>query len=204
MKESRLTPLFPIPLYITELDREFSRTELAFVNKTKKASHKSEGNKISNNNYVLNETVFQPLKAQLDYAVRDYFQKVLAATHKVQPYITQSWLNYTEKKQFHHIHCHPNSFISGVLYISGDLMDKIKFFKPHSYELIQPEKNQFNIYNSQTWTIPVKPGLVFLFPSSLVHCVDFKKSSTRRVSLAFNVFVKGTLGDNRALTELIL
>ena len=83
-------------------------------------------------------------------------------------------------------------------------MDKIKFFKPNSYQLIQPEKTKFNLFNSETWTIPVKPGLVFLFPSSLVHCVDFKKSSTRRVSLAFNVFVKGTLGDNRALTELIL
>ena len=53
MKESRLTPLFPVPLYTTELDREFSRTELAFINKTRKASHKSEGNKISNNSYSL-------------------------------------------------------------------------------------------------------------------------------------------------------
>jgi hypothetical protein len=41
-----------------------------------------------------------------------------------------------------------------------------------------------------------------MFPSSTTHSVDNKKGSNIRTSLAFNVFFKGTIGDNKALTEL--
>jgi hypothetical protein len=43
-----------------------------------------------------------------------------------------------------------------------------------------------------------------MFPSSTTHTVDLKKGNNARMSLAFNVFVKGTFGNQRALTELIL
>jgi hypothetical protein len=43
-----------------------------------------------------------------------------------------------------------------------------------------------------------------MFPSSLTHMVETKEGTNTRISLAFNVFVKGTLGDNTRLTELIL
>ena len=62
--------------------------------------------------------------------IKDYFNKVLSITDEVTPYITQSWLNYTETKQFHHRHEHPNSIVSGVFYINcHEEFDKIKFFK---------------------------------------------------------------------------
>jgi hypothetical protein len=34
--------------------------------------------------------------------------------------------------------------------------------------------------------------------------VENKKGKNTRISLAFNVFVKGTVGNNKDLTELIL
>jgi hypothetical protein len=44
--------------------------------------------------------------------------------------LTQSWLNYTKPGQFHHKHAHPNSFISGVLYMKAARQrDKIYFYK---------------------------------------------------------------------------
>ncbi len=49
--------------------------------------------------------------------------------NNITPYITQSWLNYTETNQYHHKHQHPNSLVSGVFYINcDDKFDKIKFF----------------------------------------------------------------------------
>jgi hypothetical protein len=43
-----------------------------------------------------------------------------------------------------------------------------------------------------------------MFPSSLVHMVENKEGTNTRISLAFNVFIKGTIGNNKNLTELIL
>jgi hypothetical protein len=34
--------------------------------------------------------------------------------------------------------------------------------------------------------------------------VENKEGTNTRISLAFNIFIKGTIGENKALTELIL
>ena len=120
----------------------------------------------------------------------------------IKPYITQSWLNYTETNQYHHKHEHPNSLVSGVFYINADEdNDKIRFFS-NKYEVIRPEINEFNLFNSTTWWFPVKTNDIVLFPSSLTHCVDIKKGTNTRISLAFNVFIKGKIGKEKLLTEL--
>jgi hypothetical protein len=43
-----------------------------------------------------------------------------------------------------------------------------------------------------------------MFPSSTTHQVETKQGNNTRVSLAFNTFYKGNLGENASLTELIL
>jgi hypothetical protein len=91
--------------------------------------YKNDGNITSNNNYILNQKVFSSLKEDLYFRVQDYFQKVLSTTDAITPFITQSWLNYTETNQYHHKHAHPNSIVSGVFYINcHEEFDKIKFF----------------------------------------------------------------------------
>jgi uncharacterized protein (TIGR02466 family) len=107
------------------------------------------------------------------------------------------------KNQYHHKHQHPNSFISGVFYINSNKeFDKIKFFK-EDYKTIKPEVTNWNLYNSESWWFPVETGDIVLFPSSLSHCVEVKKGDNTRISLAFNTFVKGCVGNNKNLTELL-
>jgi len=43
-----------------------------------------------------------------------------------------------------------------------------------------------------------------LFPSYLYHKVEIKQGTNVRTSLAFNVFVKGTIGSGLTFTELNL
>ena len=45
---------------------------------------------------------------------------------------------------------------------------------------------------------------LFLFPSFLHHGVDKKKGTNTRISLSFNVFMKGKIGVKEQLTELVL
>jgi uncharacterized protein (TIGR02466 family) len=202
--EATINGIFPTPIYISKLDRELSKKELLFIDKTKLDIYRNEGNTTSNDNYILNNKTFKDLKEELDLKVKDYFDKVISPSNNITPYITQSWLNYTETNQYHHKHQHPNSLVSGVFYINCDEEhDKIKFFK-EKYEIIKPEIKDWNLWNSETWWFPVKTGDIILFPSSLIHMVETKKGDNTRISLAFNVFIKGTVGDNKNLTELIL
>lgn len=202
--EATINGIFPTPIYISKLDRKITTEELLFINKTKLNVYKNEGNTTSNDNYILNNKEFKHIKEELDLKIQDYFNKVLSITNTVKPYITQSWLNYTENNQYHHTHEHPNSLVSGVFYINADKdKDKIKFFKK-GYQQIKPEVKDWNIWNSESWWFPVETLDIILFPSSLTHCVEIKEGSNTRVSLAFNIFIKGNIGVNKSLTELIL
>jgi uncharacterized protein (TIGR02466 family) len=204
MKEPIIHSLFPTPVFFSSLERKLTPLETKFLNKKEKDTYHNQGNITSNDNYVLNEKPFLNLKNELDLKVKEYFDKIICPSNKVKPYITQSWLNYTKRNQYHHKHQHPNSLVSGVFYINADeKLDKIKFFK-EDYQPIKLEIKEYNLFNSQSWWFTVKTGDIVLFPSSLTHMVETKEGDNTRVSLAFNVFVEGKIGDNKSLTELIL
>jgi uncharacterized protein (TIGR02466 family) len=202
--EANINGIFPTPIYISKINRELTNKELSFIDKTKSDCNKNDGNITSNNNYILNEKPFANIKKEIDLSVKDYFAKVISPANKISPYITQSWLNYTETNQYHHRHAHPNSLVSGVFYINcHEEHDKIKFFNDN-YKAIKLEVKDWNMWNSESWWFPVKTGDIILFPSSLTHMVETKQGDNTRISLAFNVFIKGTVGNNKSLTELIL
>ena len=209
MSEKSLKPeiynIFPTPIYTTKMDRGFTKQELQFVNEQKKHCDNNIGNIHTKDNYILNRKEFKNIKKFLDKNCKEYLETVICPKNNIELYITQSWLNYTETNQYHHKHQHPNSVISGVLYFNSDIKnDKIIFSHPTVYQQIKPNIDKFNIWNSDTWFFPVKTGNLFMFPSSTTHQVETKQGNNTRISLAFNVFIKGSIGSNKDLTELIL
>ena len=196
--------IFPTPVYRTTLNREFLKNEKKILLDKNNFLKKNVGNKTSNNTYILKSKKLSSLKKFIELHIKIYFTDILK-TKKIKPYITQSWLNYTETNQYHHRHQHPNSLVSGVFYINADeKLDKIKFFKERTYSTIELSTNNYNLFNSSSWWFTVKTGDIVLFPSSLTHMVETKEGDNVRTSLAFNVFVEGKIGNNKDLTELIL
>jgi uncharacterized protein (TIGR02466 family) len=196
--------LFSTPIYISNLNRKLTNEELYFVNNKKLDCNKNEGNITSNDNYILNNGELKNLKEELYLKVKDYFDKIICPEDNIKPYITQSWINFTETNQYHHKHQHENSLISGVFYIDCDeKFDKINFFSD-KYSAIRPETKNWNIWNSESWWFSVKNGNIILFPSSLSHMVETKQGTNTRISLAFNVFIKGKIGNPKSLKELYL
>ena len=198
--------IFPEPVYISTLDRALTKEELKTINKYKKETYKNQGNITSNDNYVLENKTLKNLKKDLQKRVIDYFDKVICTSNSIIPYITQSWINYTETNQFHHRHFHSNSYVSGVFYIDAKKeVDSIIFYKPgEAQKTISLSVTRYNQFNSPSWRCSVQIGDVVLFPSSLHHGVAKKKGPDTRISLSFNVFFKGKIGAAAHLTELTL
>jgi uncharacterized protein (TIGR02466 family) len=200
---SDLLHLFPIPVGRYNFYRKFTEEEIDYIKNISKS--KNLGNKKSADGYVLKNEALADISEFCDVCVKDYFDKIHKPTPATNIKITQSWLNYTEKSEFHHRHTHPNSFISGVLYIqSDDKQDKILFYDS-KYQQLKIRPSEFNIYNSSSWWFESITGQLLLFPSSLEHTVEPRPNiDYTRISLSFNTFLTGKLGEDNSLDELIL
>jgi uncharacterized protein (TIGR02466 family) len=194
--------LFPTPVMFNNIGRDFTKEELVYIESHSTSIYRNAGNVTSNNNYILNEPEMADLNKFVTKQLNEYVKQVYKPKYSAEAFVTQSWLNWTKKGEFHHKHNHSNSFISGVLYISTDsTKDKIQFYKPE-YTQLQLATDTYDIFNSHSWWFNVVTGGIVLFPSSLTHEVANVVADDTRVSLAFNSFIKGTFGDKGSLTEL--
>ena len=203
MSEPQIHGLFPTPVLMTELGRKFTDEEVLFFTEHSRDTVTNMGNVTSKDNYIFQSKTMADLHSAALGAVKLYMKNVLNATDDAVPYITQSWLNYTKPGEYHHKHEHPNSFLSGVMYINADpKKDKIHFYN-NKYRQIKPELKEWNWWNSDSWWFEVKTGGIVIFPSNLTHMVEQTQSEDTRISLAFNTFLKGNIGSNKDLTELL-
>ena len=202
--EPEISGVFPTPVYISYMDRPFTPSEMEIFQNAEQKTVANAGNTTSANNYILNEPGLESIRNILTAHTAEFIKRIYSPKYEIVPYITQSWANYTKKNQYHHTHEHPNSFISGVLYINAnEEHDKITLHKK-GYQQIKPVPSEWNWYNSESWFYTVKTGMIILFPSGTTHNVETKEGDNKRISLAFNTFFKGTMGENSQLTELIL
>lgn len=198
----QIVSLFPTALGVYELGRDFTKEEINFIKNQETRSNM--GNTTSVDNNILERDELKEIRLFVENAVAEYFTTVYAPKNKTSLRITQSWCNYTEPGQFHHKHAHPNSFISGVFYPQADgETDKIYFFKS-GWQQLKTETNDFNPYNSDSWWMGVRTGIMYIFPSHLEHMVEEVKAKDTRISLSFNTFPVGDWGEDHSLTGLKL
>ena len=194
--------LFPTPVSFFELGREFSAKENKFLLNLEQKPNDS--NTTSKNHHLLDDTKLSSLREFIDISLASYIKEIYSPKNEVSLRVTQSWVNYTKPGQNHHKHAHPNSLISGVLYIKANKeTDSIQFFKD-GYQQIKLEVDQFNLYNSESWWLPVGAGELILFPSSFPHMVKTVEGKDLRVSMSFNTFPVRCISDDDVLTRLNL
>ena len=186
--------LFPTPIVKTNFNREFTQEELDIVFSEEKGV--SVANSSSNNRRILENPAFTEIKKFAQDCLDLWVNKIITPAYEnsVKLKITQSWLNYTDKTGHHHLHYHPNSIISGVIYIQAtEFKDQIEFQNTD----INPwhvHTETSNPFNSNLYHVPVKTGDVVLFPSTIYHGVPEVQSDKTRISLAFNSFWVGEIG----------
>jgi len=204
MPEPNVHGLFPTPVLFAKFHRDWTKEEKEFFEETAKTTTQNTGNTTSADRYVLDHDVMKEIREYYQFYLNYYMEKIYAPKYSVETYITQSWMNYTSTGQYHHKHAHPNSWLSGCIYISTDReKDRITFYK-EGYNRINLPTENFNPYNSESWWFSVGTGDIVIFPSYLTHMVEQTTSNDTRVSIAINTFLKGYIGDEHSLTGLHL
>jgi uncharacterized protein (TIGR02466 family) len=194
MPEKMLFPLFSKPVFSTYVD--VSNIDLSEVEWLPNYE-----NSISKSQFVLSDPKFDNLLTHISREISEYFYGIMSASQDVEIYITESWFNKTEPGQTHHRHWHPNSILSGVVYLQseGDT-GKIKFITSQ-YDVIEFNTVESNLYNSRSWSVLPTAGSMVIFPSSVEHRVEPYHGTIPRISLSFNTFVKGNINKS-PLTKL--
>ena len=128
------------------------------------------------------------LENKISFVLNEYATKVLGLA---EVKVSNSWAHIQNHGSYIVEHTHPNSKVSGVLYLKSDEgSNNLVFKNPNPYNKIEAPvvHNEFNYGNS---TFPAKPGRVLLFPSWLEHGSNhIQNYSTERIIISFNSIYK--------------
>jgi len=112
--------------------------------------------------------------------------------------ITDMWATVLKSGENHPAHTHSNNFLSGVYYLqSYDQGSSIMFQDPRpAAHVILPRMTETIIANASLLSYASKQNRAIFFPSWLQHRVQPNKSEGNRISIAWNVQVKGQVGEH--------
>lgn len=195
---------FPTVVYKTKLLRKFTEDELTVCKFNSENTIPGSGNRHTKNDKILHHPMMKDLKKYVEDSANDYVKRIMSPRTDFELYVTISWLNFADEGESHELHYHSNSILSGVLYLNAfEGVDKIYFDRNNQRE-IHIDKNP-NFYNSNRFGVSVDTGDLLLFDSKLLHSVEkVIVPNHTRISLAFNTWFKGEIGDHQSLTKLIL
>ena len=144
---------------------------------------------------------------------QDFTRIALAAANQVLEflkyeyvscYITDCWANVCRRGESHRAHIHPNNVLSGVYYARaprgcGDIV----FDDPRPQaKILMPNIKALNPLNSHEFRIEPTTGMLIVFPAWLTHRVAVSKSVEDRISISFNVMLRGEIGFEKASAKL--
>lgn len=196
--------LFPTPVGLYEID-ELTEEQHRWI--VSRPAQKNTKNRISSDKYLLDADIMTPVRAQIETYLAQYFRETLSDSNSLSLRITQSWCNYAGVGESHPRHSHRNSIVSGVYYPQTTPEDTITFHHPTAeYRMFDLSRSNFNAFNSGSWWLPTPQNTLILFPSDLQHSVSARNRTDipDRVSLSFNTFFIGELGNDGAVTALSL
>ena len=194
--------LFGVPIYSYD---KYIGSSIHDTSAELKDCLENEGrNFISKNTCVLDLKNYKSIRERILEGLKEYTSNILCIADSVRFYLTQSWLNINPPGTHHHRHIHPNALISGVYYIDVEESASITFASSNATSRYGNTSfslplQKYNIWNSLVWRQPVKTNEIIYFPSGLEHSVDENESNKERISLAFNVFFTGTIGEPQGL-----
>ena len=166
-----IMPLFPTPIgsfsnFITEEERVELFENIKKINHYKHGSFEgksgSSHSESDRGGLTKSNILNNSIRKRLQNSVDQYTKESCNLPCK----ITNIWSNIQHSGSILKEHCHPNSVISGALYINAN--DLIWFHNPNPY-VFYTASSSHNYYNCEWYNIPVQSCQLVLFPSWLKH-----------------------------------
>ena len=130
---------------------------------------------------------FAELVETIRGATKEIFSELRIPTNDFL--VTGMWVNLRPPGTQHPAHTHPNNYLSGTYYVTAPAGgDAIVFRDPRvETNIIAPQFSEQTDLNAREIMVPVKPGMLVMFPSWLPHFVPPNQGNVDRISISFNV-----------------
>jgi uncharacterized protein (TIGR02466 family) len=111
--------------------------------------------------------------------------------------ITDMWANVLKQHETHQPHTHSNNFLSGVFYLDADeTTSGITFQDPRPGASVILPRKKIDNNNTNLLHYKAKTNRIIIFPSWLVHWVPTNLSTSNRISISWNIQIRGQLGEH--------
>ena len=156
---------------------------------------------------------------QKEVRLKSLCESIISATNHISVHVMQydpnykieitgMWGNIQGSGETLHMHSHHNNVFAGVMYAneidkSDGEFPAIQFSRPWDYSLA-PSRTGANIYTSTISWYPVKKDSVIIFPAWLEHQVTRNLTDKNRISISFNIMLRGRYGNIKHLESTIL
>jgi len=201
-----ISAVFATPVYKSDNLYKLTNEQLDYL-KTLEMIKNKGGNFLTTRKDIMNDESMKDFKHWCLLNVRA-FAKQLGASERTSFYITQSWMNRNPPHSYHHTHMHPNSIFSCIYYVEGDKCptyfyrydDRTSF---GNFAFYENDKGS-NAFTATKAGVMNEVGRLVIFPSSMVHDVDNNESDKDRVTISFNTFIRGEMGEPENSNHLII
>lgn len=201
-REFTVKPLFAEPYFVTNIADAISPKQVAFIKALK--MHENQVNHISDELYLFRRPEMASVAEAVRAALDTFAREVMGISQKLE--VTQSWALRNPPGVGMHGHTHSNSVVSGSLYYAPmpDPPGNMIFERYNGYRQLEfaVDQAKTNIYNTTRNAVVPKQGDLVLFSSAVHHYVEPNPGKVDRHSIAFNTFVRGTIGNFRDVSEL--
>ncbi len=202
--KSRLNLLFSVPVITVAESYNLNDEEKDFLTNHEELLHTTGGTSYTKDCYVLDHKSQYYFKKYVMKHVRDFAYNILKVNQNIEIYMTNSWVNYNNQYTTHIRHNHANSFISGVFYIDGSNIFKTTFYRQTNLLEWDLNYTERNIFNTDLINVESEKNHMILFPSSIYHEAPTNMNDETRITLSFNTWIRGEIGDDRWCTKLHL
>ena len=144
-------------------------------------------------NNLLLQPEFKEMKVWVEECAKDFLDNVLEMEYE-EFFLTESWLNISEKGGYQKIHNHSNSIISGVLYLKSKPEHPPLEFNKQKMEFepfisLTEHYKKGNPNTAHTLAFPCTQNTMLVFNSHLYHGHDASVLEEERIGIAWNGLV---------------
>tara|TARA_B100001996_G_scaffold163650_1_gene124811 strand:+ start:893 stop:1528 length:636 start_codon:yes stop_codon:yes gene_type:complete len=171
---------------------------------------KSQSNSLSLDRNILDNPTFIDLKKFIHSFIQRYTEKVFRTNQKIK--LLQSWANIENNGDCHPVHFHPNSYMSGVMFVKSSFDSpplilenpfrpyqlSVDLFNGVGYDFPPNELTNFSMKMTEIKPIP---GNVVIFPSLTPHRVP-QSHGGERMTIAFNSYPELPFGSEEGVTQV--